>query len=390
LPRLAPLAYAPGVTAVDASPQIEKAMVALRANDPAGAAAILRPLVETMPQDSFPWSALANAEIMLGNLKAAAEVVDRRLSHAPRDIAALLQRGRLHEAAGNVRAAVSFYQAARNQAAAEGGAPSPLAPVLEHAARYCAQASRDFAAQLDRATDGPLSPAMAEAVGLLRGEREIDLQRPSVLYYPGLAQKRFFDPAQFPWLAEMLALVPQMQAEWAAVRAEEPERFTPYVQAQPDRPAPVNPLLGSEAWTALHFWKNGAIVEENAARCPATMQALSHAPMPRIPGRSPNAHWSRLLPGAHIEPHVGMLNTRLICHIPIKTAPGCTLRVGSEVRTWEDGVPLVFDDSMEHEARNAGEEERVVLLFEIWRPEIPEEDRAVIARIFQGIGDFGL
>jgi aspartyl/asparaginyl beta-hydroxylase (cupin superfamily) len=51
-------------------------------------------------------------------------------------------------------------------------------------------------------------------------------------------------------------------------------------------------------------------------------------------------------------------------------------------------VPLIFDDSMEHEARNAGPETRTVLLFEIWRPEVPEEDRAAIARLLEGIAGY--
>jgi tetratricopeptide (TPR) repeat protein len=377
------------VTAADSSRTIDEALAALRAGDAAAAAGLLRPLAGSLPEERMPWSALANAEIMLGNLSAATQAVDRQLTLAPRDIPALLQRGWLHEKAGNTRAAASFYQAARNQAAAEGRAAPELTRLLDHAARYCASASDSFAAQLAQATSGPLSPAMAEAVDLLRGEREIDLQRPSVFYYPGLAQRRFFDPGDFPWLEPMLALIPAMQSEWERIRLEGAAGFAPYVQAQPDRPAPNNPLLGSQAWTALHFWRDGEIVEENARRCPATMEALACAPMPRIAGRSPNAHWSRLLPGAHITPHHGMLNTRLICHIPIKTAPHCSLRVGSETRTWRDGEALIFDDSIEHEARNGGDEERVVLLFEIWRPEIPEDDRAAIGRIFQAIGEFG-
>ena len=84
-----------------------------------------------------------------------------------------------------------------------------------------------------------------------------------------------------------------------------------------------------------------------------------------------------------------MLNTRLICHIPILTAPDCTLRVGNETREWHDGVPLIFDDSIEHEARNAGPQQRVVLLFEVWRPELGADDRAAISRIFQAIGAYG-
>ncbi|GEO00133.1 hypothetical protein NSE01_19650 [Novosphingobium sediminis] len=236
---------------------------------------------------------------------------------------------------------------------------------------------------------GGLSPAMEEALGLLRGTREIDLQRPSLFYYPGLPQRRFYDPAEFGWINAVLDLLPQMQAEFAAICAEEgAETFAPYVTATGDRPAPNNPLLDDPAWGAFYFWKDGAPVEGNAARCPATMAALSHAPMPMIPGRAPNALWSRLKPGTHIAPHTGMLNTRLICHVPIRTAPACTLRVGSETRTWEPAVPLIFDDSMEHEARNAGAETRTVLLFEIWRPEVPEEDRAAIARLLEGIAGY--
>ena len=65
-------------------------------------------------------------------------------------------------------------------------------------------------------------------------------------------------------------------------------------------------------------------MEDHARACPHTMEALSHAPLPQVPGRAPNALWSRLLPGAHITPHHGMLNTRLICHVPVRTAPGCS------------------------------------------------------------------
>jgi aspartyl/asparaginyl beta-hydroxylase (cupin superfamily) len=183
-------------------------------------------------------------------------------------------------------------------------------------------------------------------------------------------------------------LLPAMQAELSAV-LEDGAGFSPYVHRTVNRPAPNNPLLDKQDWSAFHFWKDGERMEDSAANCPATMAALDQVPLPQIPGRSPNAHWSRLLPGAHILPHHGMLNTRLICHLPILTAPGCTLRVGSETRIWEDGVPLVFDDSIEHEARNAGSQQRVVLLFEIWRPEIEEVDREALGRIFQAIDAYG-
>lgn len=367
---------------------IAQGMQALAARHMARAADLLRQVANGSPPDDFPWLALANAELALGQSAAAEAAIDRQLARANRDVGALLLKGLLRERAADPRAATSFYRTAQAQMAFDGHVPPELAQLEAHARTFLARATDDFTGHLLAELGDNLTPTMREAVELLTGERQLYLQQPSVFYYPGLPQRRFYDPAEFPWLATMLDQVPAIQAELSAVIDAGDAGFDPYVRHDPNRPAPANHLLGKSDWSAFHFWRDGQVVAENAARCPATMAALEHAPMPRIPGRSPNAHWSSLLPGTHIKPHTGMLNTRLICHIPVLTAPKCWLRVGSETRGWEPGVPLVFDDSIEHEARNEGDQRRVVLLFEIWRPEVPEEDRATIARIFQAIGSY--
>ncbi len=119
-----------------------------------------------------------------------------------------------------------------------------------------------------------------------------------------------------------------------------------------------------------------------------SLQALREAPIPHITGRSPMALFSMLKPGMHIVPHTGFLNTRLICHLPLLAPPGCRLRVGNEVRIWEEGKMLLFDDSIEHEAWNEGSETRVVLLFEIWRPEIGEADREALTVLYEHIAAY--
>ena len=363
---------------------LAQGLAALRAREVARAADLLRAAAELLPAERMAWPALAQAELALGNPTDAEASLDRQLGIAPRDVGALLAKGQLRQFAGDDRAAVSFYTTALIQAGVS-GLPRGMEGMAAAAQTFMGEADKAFRRHLDAVVGTGLSPAMEEALGLLKGMREIDLQRPSLFYYPGLPQRRFYDLAEFPWLGAILALLPDMQSELAGVAGE---TFAPYVTASADRPAPNNPLLGDLSWGAFYFWRNGAPVAENAARCLATMAALTHAPMPMIPGRAPNALWSRLKPGTHIAPHVGMLNTRLICHIPIRTAPGCTLRVGSETRTWVSGVPLIFDDSMEHEARNSGPETRTVLLFEIWRPEVPEEDRAAISRLIEGIAGY--
>lgn len=377
------------MTPEDARAALREGTTALRQGDLERASDLLEAARGNVPDVEFPWQTLAELQIKQGRLVEAGESLERILTTTPGDLRALLLRGYALEKQGEDRAAASFYLTARAHAAAAGTPPRELLGMLEHGARFAAEAHRRFERHLRQSLGEALSSAMQEAIGLLTGEREIYPQQPSVFYYPGLAPRRFFEPEEFPWLEDMLALLPAMQAELAAIMAEGTDGFAPYVQRHKDRPAPNNPLLDHPDWTAFYFWQNGAIVEDNARRCPATMEALAMAPMPHARGRQPNAHWSRLLPGAHIAPHTGMLNTRLICHIPILTAPECTLRVGSETRGWVDGIPLIFDDSIEHEARNAGTQERVVLLFEIWRPDVPERDRADISRIFEAIGDYG-
>jgi tetratricopeptide (TPR) repeat protein len=368
-------------------PLIADGLAALKVRDHARAAHLLRQASAVVSEAEMPWPALGNAELALGKLDSAEQAIDRQLILAKRDVGALLLKGYLREQGGDARAASSFYQAGLNQAAIS-GSPAGLTGLIDRARHFLSQSQIDYAAHLIEAVGKDISPVMQEAMDLLLGKSQIYLQQPSMFYYPHLPQKWFYDPDDFPWMEAVTDLLPAMCDELELPASE--HLFAPYVTTGTDRPAPNNPLLNDPAWGALYFWKNGAQVAENSSRCPATMKALEQAPMLMIPGRAPNALWSRLLPGTHIAPHHGLLNTRLICHVPIRTAPSCTLRVGSETRSWETGRALIFDDTIEHEARNAGQGERVVLLFEIWRPEIPEEDRDALSRIFAAIDGYGL
>ena len=97
---------------------------------------------------------------------------------------------------------------------------------------------------------------------------------------------------------------------------------------------------------------NGERVEANARHCPTVMALLGGLDQPIVAGRSPNAMFSLLAPGAHIPPHTGVANTRLVCHLPLIVPPGCWFRVGAERRDWRVGEAWVFDDTIEHEAMN--------------------------------------
>ena len=309
-------------------------------------------------------------------------------------ISALLDRADGYAREGDAKAAMSFYQAALQTARATAYADAQTIARLRSAQEFIQRRAADFEQSLERALsevrpeDFTARLRLTHALDMLRGRREIFPQQPSVLYYPYLAQRQFFERDEFDWVEELEAQTPAIRDELLAL-VNEGADFRPYIEDDPDRPRrDFHGLNESRSWTALYLWKDASIVEENASRCPRTMKALEKVPLSNIGARTPAVLFSRLEPGAHIPPHHGMLNCRLICHLPLIVPKGCWLRVGNETREWEEGKLLVFDDSIQHEAKNPTGELRIILLFDIWRPELSAAEREGISAIFDAIDTF--
>jgi aspartate beta-hydroxylase len=97
-----------------------------------------------------------------------------------------------------------------------------------------------------------------------------------------------------------------------------------------------------------------------------------------IPGLGPNLMFSLLAPHTHIPAHHGVANFRVVCHVPLLIPAGCRFRVGADTRAWAPGEPWIFDDTIEHEAWNDSDELRVVLIGDLWRPELDDQDRLIV------------
>ncbi|MFL6722976.1 MAG: aspartyl/asparaginyl beta-hydroxylase domain-containing protein, partial [Sphingomicrobium sp.] len=207
------------------------------------------------------------------------------------------------------------------------------------------------------------------------------VQQPTSFYFPGLPQRSFYEREEFDWAPALEERTGTIKAELEALLRSQAEQFEPYIGADADRSggtAPNAHLAGDASWSAFHLLKGGVPVEGHAERFPETLATLQLAPLPRVADRSPMALFSLLKPGAHIRPHHGSFNFRLICHLPLIVPSDCTLRVGNQQRQWREGELLIFDDSMEHEAWNRSNQQRIILLFEVWRPEIGEADREAL------------
>lgn len=313
------------------------------------------------------------------------------LEAEPRNLYALLMNGEYRQRIGDDRAAASWFGMAISSAQGMQGLSPDLPPRLKRAEEAVLRMQQKFRdhlqAQLDQAGILTAGPRFDEAMAILRGEAQAQLQQPTSFYYPRLPNIPFYDPADFDWVPGLEAETDAIRSEVEAVLAADRD-VAPYVRANSDRPTREHALLNDPSWSAYYLWQDGAVVEDHAAACPRTVATLRGLDMPAITGRSPSVLFSVLKPGTHIPPHWGMFNTRLICHLPLIVPPNCRLRVGNETRTVEAGKMMIFDDSIEHEAWNDSGETRVILLFEIWKPELDAAERKALTAMFEAIGSY--
>jgi aspartyl/asparaginyl beta-hydroxylase (cupin superfamily) len=367
---------------------------ALREGRAAEAVALLGRITGAGQANAAVWVALAMAHLSLGDMAAERAALEAALKLDPRDLRALLMMADHYAKAGDTRAAGSYYTAFAKLAEASGdpalqpAAAQARATLAEHSAAYETQLRQKLGSH---ALDQPQAHRMRRALDLMLGKSEVFLQQPRNFYFPELPNIEYAERDAFPWLDRVEAATDDIRAELLRVLEEDAAAFSPYVEAEPNRPVfDDKGLVGNPDWSAFYLWKAGVPVAENLARCPATMAALAEAPLCRIPGRTPSILFSLLRPGMHIEPHHGFMNARYICHLPLVVPEGCAMRVGSQTRAWTEGKACVFDDSIEHEAwnRNAGHL-RVVMIFDVWRPELTAEERDFVSSVMQAVDAFG-
>ena len=173
----------------------------------------------------------------------------------------------------------------------------------------------------------------------------------------------FLNPADFPFTS-------MLEANWKIVRQELealPTRsFMPFLgRSLYTRSAAGGVEEAGKGWDTLALYGFCKKVAENCQLCPETTRLVEAIPNMTMAG------FSALEPGTHIKPHVGYTDAVLRCHLPLITPPGCALRVGAEIRNWEEGKCLVFDDTTEHEAWNNSDQVRVVLLIDFAKENRP-------------------
>ena len=368
---------------------------AFRKGDMEAARAAFRRLTEEGGADLQQWISLALACRGLRDDSGEEEAIAGALAADPADLVALILRGNLYERQARTHEAARAYGAAATVAPPTDRLHPDLRASVAHAAAFRRKYDQDCAAYLDQSLRPHLQALAGEDLRRFRDSVDIMVGRKrrydsqSVIYhYPQLPAVEFPERDRFAWLEALEDATDEIRDEFMEVLRSE-EGFTPYITYPAD--VPKNQwaeLNNSPRWSAFHLFKLGAHIEANAAKCPATIKALAETPQPDLPGRTPSAMFSLLKPGTRIPPHTGVTNCRLVVHLPLIVPEGCGFRVGNEVRQWVPGKAWVFDDTIEHEAWNHSDKLRVVLIFDIWHPDLSAPERTMITCLSAALNSF--
>lgn len=368
---------------------VAEADSAVAARDLKRAEALLMEAATSNDCDASVFLKLAALQRGTGRPQLALDAVNKALSLAPRDFTALLMRASLLDSLGDAAAPEAWSHAIAQKP--DGDMLPHLASVLARGKVRVEQWRDEREQRMKAVMKSAEARADAEQRQRLDRFRSNVLRRtrayhsePTTFDFPGLPEREFHPRRLFPWIDAVEAATDDIAAEFNVVMAAERAELVPYVQYDEHLPLDQwKSLNHSPDWTAIHLLQNGQVIDANARHCPRTLEILRDCDQPSVRGASPNAMFSLLAPRTHIPPHVGVNNSRLVCHLPLVVPEGCWFRVGAETRVWSRGEAFVFDDTIEHEALNPTDQLRIVFIFDVWHPELSEVEREGIAALIE-------
>ncbi|HEV7944204.1 MAG TPA: aspartyl/asparaginyl beta-hydroxylase domain-containing protein [Solirubrobacteraceae bacterium] len=187
----------------------------------------------------------------------------------------------------------------------------------------------------------------------------------------------FFALERFPWVGEVERNWEVIAQELQAILADR-EALPSFQEISKDQIA----ITDDDRWKTFFLYGYGFQADLGVELCPKTA-----AIMREIPGMT-TAMFSILSPRKHILAHRGPYKGVLRYHLGLivpQAKEDCRIRVDTEIRHWEAGKSMVFDDTFDHEVWNDTEETRVVLFVDVLRP-LPFPESLINKLIVKAIG----
>lgn len=221
------------------------------------------------------------------------------------------------------------------------------------------------AARLDRIKgylfnmlDGKATPA-----------NKVDRELFRFLYVPGLGAGPYFDPRSLPSL--------NGAAELAAIQIEAQEAFRQRKLLTDHSDLVVGNAPSAQAgWDCLYFRKEFTDVGETHRLFPATSAYLRRHRL------ATEALFFRLASQTSIEPHSDCANYVATVHLSLAESPAKII-VSDVEKGYVAGETLFFDSTFVHSVENIAAFPRDILLFNVWHPDLSDDEVAALELIRQ-------
>jgi len=374
-------------------PQLRNALglAALEAGDTSEAIRHFTAAAEADPTATALWMNLAKAQRLVGNDDAERGALEQALAIDQIHLMALIRLAELHQRRSELGAATDRWNAALSFLVQIPNPTPQISQVIDRATAFIAEQRQALADALNAGLAEAFGAASerdrgraSAACDMMIGRRDMLPNRCHGFFYPFLPADEFFDRGHFPWLERLEAATPVIRGELQAILASADPGLAPYIDMPPGTPRNLwSELDRSPDWSALHLWRDGERIDAVCERAPRTAELVKTPPLASIPGRAPAVFFSILKAGKTIPPHTGVTNIRSIVHLPLIVPRGCGFRVGNETREWREGEAFVFDDTIEHEAWNRSDQDRVLLILDCWNPHLSEDEQGIILKIFE-------
>ncbi len=223
--------------------------------------------------------------------------------------------------------------------------------------------------------------ALANFVGLTKCPWSHPLQQPSFFFFPSLTAKPIYQLDEIPGLAEVVDGIRAHIHILLNLDVTDQKSYLHHVKGAP-KTEDWDKL--STDWQSLHLVSRGLKTPAFEDAPEYLYSLFQQDVIADCPPHAPEVFVSTLEANTAIPPHFGISNIKLTVHVPLKVSSKATLTAGEEVFTWTDNQNvLIFDDSFLHSAKNDATESRSVLIFDIWHPDLTQEERDFIREFMQ-------
>lgn len=166
----------------------------------------------------------------------------------------------------------------------------------------------------------------------------------------------FYNPAQFMWVQTLKDLYPEIKKEWSRSPLSIRKPRTNYQESSLE--------LKDSSWDIVPLLLRNQVQTEESKLFPLTSSLVNQVPV------FENLLFSIFYPGTETVPHCGRSKDIVRVHLAIKTNDKAAVCCGGQCVSLNDGEVLIFEDGEEHYAFNKGNEERIVLIFDVLKTQI--------------------